>query len=180
MSRFVFWIRRWPRGLRVLSLLNSSARTEYFCAAYYVIPIPLSVKVKVTTLAKAARAYQKHFCIASNTHNTRKVLPNTSINSLGRKHNCIMDIPMFMIQSNDVNGWFWPLTWQNQLIRATYRAWLSGCGQGGSPTQTVQSAPQFSGGWWYIAHVNGDGSFLENVTLKSRRRIHFLPLHDGR
>ena len=88
--------------------------------------------------------------------------------------------PKFVVEGNDANDWFWPLTWQTSLVRETYKKWIAGCGQGGSPTQTTHSAPIFYGGWWYVAHVNGEGSYLENLTLASRRRIHFLPQHDGR
>ena len=88
--------------------------------------------------------------------------------------------PSLLIQGDGENEWLPPLEWQQRLILETYRTWVSCCGQGGSPTPTVGSRQVWAQGFWYQAVVNGDGSFLENVTLGTTRRIHFLPQHSGR
>ena len=91
----------------------------------------------------------------------------------------------FLLQGNHANTWMIPLPWQRDLIQQTYTSWRNSCGQGGSPTPTTISPiheqrmdPNTT--WTYQVVINGEGSFLENTTFQTKRKIHFLPLHPGR
>jgi hypothetical protein len=86
----------------------------------------------------------------------------------------------FLIQGNEKDEWWTPTNNQKNAIQPIYKKWWNGLGQGGMayPGTEITANASFDG-FTYIIFIAGAQSYIQNVLHQRKRRIHFLPEHDG-